>query len=149
MRLLLEQLRNPSKEETLDLTEAVRGQCEALAHRTGPEGGPLLNVLLELSEAIIIPSAVGNEVLWIVGEALQNMLRHSGSRTAKIEINVNDGLCISIQDGGKGFDTNTFVEGHYGLRGMQERTLALGGELEVESEIGRGTILALKIPISG
>ena len=149
MRLLLDQLRNPSKEETLDLAESVRGQCEALANRTGPEGGPLLNVMLDAPDEIILSASIGGEVSWIVREALQNVLRHSESRTAKITINIHDVLYMSIQDDGKGFDTHTFVEGRYGLRGMRERVLALGGEFNIESNAGRGTILSFKIPITG
>lgn len=39
MRLLLDQLRNPEGELNVDFADSVRGLCDALSHRSGPEGG--------------------------------------------------------------------------------------------------------------
>ncbi|MEW6402253.1 MAG: sensor histidine kinase [Chloroflexota bacterium] len=147
MRLLLNQLRNPSGGETVDLTEAIRSQCDALAHKTGPEGGPLLTVEVELPEALEIPSAIAEEALWVVREALQNVIRHSDCRNAKLVARADDMLCILIEDAGKGFDMQAVPAGHYGLRGMRERVLALGGEFKIDSETGRGTILSFSLPL--
>jgi signal transduction histidine kinase len=50
-----------------------------------------------------------------------------------------------IQDFGKGFDVNNLPAGRYGLRGMRERVLALGGELKIEFD--EGTIVSFSLPL--
>ncbi|MEW5941797.1 MAG: sensor histidine kinase, partial [Chloroflexota bacterium] len=161
MRLLLEQLRNPSGEretrflgengfltaEKVNLTEAIRSQCEALARRTGPEGGPLLTVRVDAPEGLVIPASIADEALWVVREALQNVIRHSQSRAADCLVRADSHLRVTITDAGRGFDAQSVPGGHYGLRGMRERVLSLGGEFKLESETGRGTILSFSLPL--
>jgi signal transduction histidine kinase len=147
MRLLLDQLRNAPAQAAVDLTEAVQGQCAALAHKTGPEGGPLLTVETESPAGLVLPSSVAETALWIIREALQNIVKHSGCRSARIEVRREAQLHVTVFDNGAGFDVNAMPAGHYGLRGMRERVLALGGEFKLESERGRGTILSFSLPI--
>jgi signal transduction histidine kinase len=147
MRLLLDQLRNASVEETVNLTEAIQSQCEALVRKTGPEGGPLLLVEMEIPAGLVIPSSVADAALWVMHEALQNIVKHSGCRTTKIEVTRDTLLRVKIADTGAGFNVTVTPAGHYGLRGMRERVLALGGEFKIESEIGRGTILEFSLPL--
>ena len=52
-----------------------------------------------------------------------------------------------IKDDGIGFDVESLPAGHYGLRGMRERVLALGGELKIESVIGVGTTIHFSLPL--
>ncbi len=147
MRLLLDQLRNASAEEVVNLTEAIQSQCEALSRKTGPEGGPLLAVEVDSPVDLVIPSSIAETALWVVREALQNIVKHSGRRTAKIEVKRDAMLCVQVVDDGAGFDANGLPAGHYGLRGMRERVLALGGDFKIESETGRGTMLAFSLPL--
>lgn len=147
MRLTLNQLRDASDVGTLNLTEAVRSQCEALARKTGPEGGPLLSIEVESPNGLEVPADVAQTALWIIREALQNIVRHSGSRTARITLTRGAALYVKVEDFGAGFDVSAAAAGHYGLRGMRERALARGGEFQVESEIGRGTVLSFSLPL--
>jgi signal transduction histidine kinase len=147
MRLLLDQLRNAPAQEAVDLTGAIQRQCEALARRTGPEGGPLLTVQVDAPARLLLPATIADEALWVVREALQNVIRHSESRTASCTIRADDSLRVTIEDAGRGFDAQSARAGHYGLRGMRERVLALGGEFKLESETGRGTILSFRLPL--
>jgi signal transduction histidine kinase len=48
----------------------------------------------------------------------------------------------------RGFDTNSESEGH-GLMSIRERTTALGGKIQVESEPGQGTTTNLRVPLDG
>lgn len=145
MRLLLSQLRNDSAQETVNLTEAIQGVCDSFAQQSGPEGGSLLSITLEMPEQIIIQKNIAEEVLWVIREALQNVVKHSESRTAKIKVMRDIKLNITIQDEGNGFDVDTLPAGHYGLRGMRERVLSIGGDFKIESEVGRGTILLFSL----
>ncbi len=147
MRLMLDQLRNAVGEANVDFAESVRGECEAFSHRSGPEGGALLSIELEMPREIILPKQIADEALWVLREALQNVTKHSGGRTARVEVKRDARLHVKIHDDGNGFDPHSIPVGHYGLRGMRERIFALGGELIVESEIGKGTMLLLTIPL--
>ncbi len=147
MRLMLDQLRDSSGEEKVDFTEAVRAECEAFSNRSGPEGGTLLSITLEMPQVVILPKNISNEAAWILREALQNAVKHSGARTATVRVNADAFLHVSVSDDGSGFDIHAVPAGRYGLRGMRERALALGGELTIDSETGRGTILHYKIPL--
>ena len=147
MRLMLDQLRDASGEEKVDFAESVRAECEAFSNRSGPEGGALLSVTLEMPRVVILPKNISNEAAWILREALQNVVKHSGGRTVIVSVKVDSFLHASIADDGAGFDVHAAPAGHYGLRGMRERALALGGGLTVDSEIGRGATLSYKIPL--
>lgn len=147
MRLMLDQLRNSVGEANVDFAESVRGECEAFSRRSGPEGGALLSIELEMPKEIILPKQIADEALWVLREALQNVTKHSGGRTAQVEIKRDAALHVKICDNGNGFDPRTIPAGHYGLRGMRERLFAWGGELTIESEIGSGTMLSFKLPI--
>ncbi|MBI5823312.1 MAG: sensor histidine kinase [Chloroflexi bacterium] len=147
MRLMLDQLRNAVGEVNVNFAESVRGECEAFSRRSGPEGGALLSIELEMPKEVILPKQIADEALWILREALQNVTRHSGGRAAQVEIKRDAQLQVKIRDDGNGFDARSIPAGHYGLRGMRERIFALGGELIVESEIGSGTMLLFTIPL--
>ena len=54
-------------------------------------------------------------------------------------------VLFSVRDDGAGFDTR-FVRG-LGLLGMEERVRRLGGRLEIDSRLGRGTRIAAELPI--
>ena len=149
MRLLLDQLRNPEGESNVDFADSVRGLCDALSHRSGPEGGQLLSITLEMHGGVILQKNIADEAMWVLREALQNVIRHSGSRTAKVEIIKDAALYVRICDDGNGFDPTAMPPRHYGLRGMRERVLALGGEFKIESEIGVGTNISFTLMSGG
>ena len=57
--------------------------------------------------------------------------------------------CISVEDDGVGFDTNALNDDrkHVGLRNIRERLkVMVNGTLEIESTIGVGTKVVVKIP---
>ncbi len=147
MRLMLDQLREASGKEKADFAESVRAECEAFSNRSGPEGGALLSVTLEMPQVVIIQKNIVNEAAWVLREALRNVVKHSGGRSVTVRVSVDSFLHVSVNDDGAGFDVHAMPAGHYGLRGMRERVLALGGELVIDSEIGRGTILKYQIPL--
>ena len=85
----------------------------------------------------------------IVQEALNNVTRHAATSTASLRCFVEgDELFIEVRDAGIGFDPRT-VTAHTttGLRGMQERARLLGGQMRIESEPGKGTIVAARLPV--
>jgi glucose-6-phosphate-specific signal transduction histidine kinase len=55
---------------------------------------------------------------------------------------------LALHDNGRGFDP-AHLDAGQGLRSMRERSQRLGGELAVDSAIGRGTSIVLRFPLSG
>ena len=83
----------------------------------------------------------------IVQEALTNAMKHGGAKRAVLEVTESDGtIVLSVRDDGVGFDPESATAG-FGLVGMRERTILLGGELQVESRPRAGTILTARIPV--
>jgi signal transduction histidine kinase len=86
-------------------------------------------------------------VFRIVQESLTNVSRHANSSHVDVNLKVEgDLLQVVVRDNGVGFD-NAVVEKKktFGLLGMKERAIALGGQLEVISNCGQGTSVTLTI----
>ncbi len=86
----------------------------------------------------------------IVQEALTNVARHARVEQVMVDVcSDQDTLTIEIEDKGAGFDPgdalNTGRVG--GLAGMRERTMLLGGKLEIESAPGAGTSVTVEFPL--
>jgi signal transduction histidine kinase len=93
------------------------------------------------------PERVEAAGYFIACEALANVLKHAAASRARISIiSGESNLTIRIADDGRGFDPSTAVRS--GLRGLQDRVEALGGELEVTSS-RLGTTLSASLPAHG
>ncbi|MFN8441188.1 MAG: GAF domain-containing sensor histidine kinase [Caldilineaceae bacterium] len=94
-----------------------------------------------------LPAAIETPLYRITQEALTNIARHANANQVCISIEQNHTeICLVIGDNGQGFDTRQIPNQGLGLLGMKERTLMLGGKLDVQSEVGRGTIVRVTIP---
>ncbi len=88
-------------------------------------------------------------VYQIAKEATSNALTHSKAKNVAISLNQQDGtLHLLIADDGIGFDPATIPDGHYGVQIMQERALAIGAKLWVDTSVGHGTRIHLSLPVS-
>ena len=82
----------------------------------------------------------------IAQEALTNVARHSCCDEARLELRPLDGgVLLEVSDAGAGFDPAKIPEGA-GIRGMRERALLAGGELEIEGAPRGGTTVRLRLP---
>jgi two-component system sensor histidine kinase UhpB len=100
-------------------------------------------------------SRLGNELAIsayrIVQEALSNIMKHSNAGAARVALSLSErenALHIEVGDDGVGFDTASASEG-IGIIGMRERVYALHGSFEVRSTPGKGTLVAITLPLSG
>lgn len=84
-------------------------------------------------------------------EALTNSLRHSNASTILVELKTDDqGIVLSIEDDGCGFDTTHTDDGKgFGLEGMKERANLVGGQLTISSSLSQGTKICCKIKVKG
>jgi signal transduction histidine kinase len=85
----------------------------------------------------------------IVQESLTNISRYAKASEVKILLHFTpQAIDVSISDDGCGFDAGeVMIRKTFGLLGMRERALALGGDLMVLSRPGRGTTIAVKVPM--
>jgi signal transduction histidine kinase len=85
----------------------------------------------------------------IAQEALANVAKHARARRVSVLVSRNGELAtLAVRDDGRGFDPGRVVayQGH-GLRNMEARARLLGGKLSVTSEIDKGTMVAVTVPI--
>ena len=84
----------------------------------------------------------------ICQEALANIAKHAHAGNADIHLwTTEDRVLLKIEDDGRGFDTKTINEalGH-GLSNMRRRVNKVGGEVEIESHLGKGTTISAWVP---
>jgi signal transduction histidine kinase len=98
-----------------------------------------------------LPPAVDRAAYRIVQEALTNAVRHAGPACAVVTVGYEpDRLVIHVVDDGRGLERNETEPdpGHgYGIAGMRERALALGGELDVGPDPLGGFQVRASVPI--
>ncbi len=128
----------------------LRPALEALVHRRS-------NDTLKIVSKFEIPGrgfgtpALDQElettVYRLVQEALTNVSKHSGARTAQVTVTAGPrALTVEVRDDGGGFDPGVATTG-YGLAGMRERVYLVGGTLEVSSDPATGTTVRARLPV--
>lgn len=139
-------------EEVREITNNLRPQ---LLDRLGLTKA-MNSMLKKVSDVIEIESEIDSidnifneneeiSIYRIVQESLNNVLKHSGATKVLVKIKQTDNnILMRIEDNGKGFDSMS-VKGGLGLVGLKERSQLLNGELLIDSKIGEGTIIEVKI----
>jgi signal transduction histidine kinase len=80
-------------------------------------------------------------------EALQNVYRHAHATRALVRLRAEPELLrIEVADDGRGFDPATAVPGA-GLTNISDRADSLGGRVQIDSGAGRGTTIAIELPL--
>jgi NarL family two-component system sensor histidine kinase LiaS len=92
-----------------------------------------------------LPLKIERALFRITQEALSNVARHSQARSAALSLIYEVGaVTLTISDDGQGFDTGSPQSG-LGLRSMSERAEALEGALTIESALGQGTCISVRL----
>ena len=88
-------------------------------------------------------------LLRIAQEAVANAVKHGRAQQVSIELHyAPTSVCLTVMDDGQGFMANqASPTGHFGLLDIRELALSMGSQLKVESERGRGTRLAVEVPL--
>ena len=99
-----------------------------------------------------LPEEIEQHLLRIAQEAVTNAVKHARASQVRIHLEMaSRELSLRVADNGRGFEQDeafSEVGGHFGLLGMRERAERLGGELQLHSEPGQGTEVAVTVPIS-
>ena len=130
--------------DDLGLVPAVEWLTQSFSERTGiPCKLQVRPPDIELAE----PHA--SALYRILQESLTNVARHAGASRVDVTLERADGaLLLSVRDDGQGFrPSESRAQKTYGLLGLRERTVLLGGEASISSEQGRGTIVDVRIPL--
>ncbi|HWT22957.1 MAG TPA: histidine kinase [Solirubrobacteraceae bacterium] len=128
--------------------ESIEAALERLAEPLSDRG---VTVRISVDLVRDLPVDVAEIVHRAAQEALRNVERHAGARTAEVTL-TDDGsvACLCVHDDGRGMTAADLEEqraaGHMGLRLLADGVAARGGSLEIESEPGTGTRLMLWLP---
>jgi signal transduction histidine kinase len=88
------------------------------------------------------------QVMRIVQEVLANVIKHAQAKRVGVTASlVGDHVEVCISDDGAGFDTSAASTGR-GQRFLAQRSVALGGDLQVVSRPGSGTLVRLRLPLA-
>lgn len=87
----------------------------------------------------------------VVQESLSNVAKHAAAEKVDISLHRSDeNVSLTIRDDGCGFDPAVVRKmAGFGLLGMRERVLALGGTLFIKSAVGQGTEVVIELPLRG
>lgn len=144
LRRMARGLRPPAL-EMLGLGAAIESHARSAAEAAGLDA--IINA--DNVTGLLTPDAE-LAVYRILQESLSNVIRHSGASEVSIDLaQTDDGVQLTIEDDGQGFDTTAMMVGDRGLGifGMKERASVIGGHLEIASRPGEGTRVVLTVPI--
>ncbi len=100
-----------------------------------------------------LPSRVETVLFRIAQEGLNNIGRHARATHARLRLEfAATSVVLTIEDNGCGFIVDQVLGAHsqrraWGLLGVQERVMLVGGKFEIDSALGRGTKLVVEIPV--
>ncbi|MBX9259315.1 sensor histidine kinase [Desmonostoc muscorum CCALA 125] len=131
---------NPLQEQSLE--RAIAGLAEDFHRSNGIL--PIYQINLEYS----LPPEINTAIYRITQESLTNISKYASATEVKIELTtIRSNLRLIIQDNGRGFDIRQNTTG-FGLHSMRDRTLALGGEFNINSTPGSGCKIIVNIPLT-
>jgi ligand-binding sensor domain-containing protein/signal transduction histidine kinase len=147
-RSAVEDLRAPTVMAN-DLGQALAAAGKELGAHDNPAH---FDVIVEGKPRNLDP-LLRDEIYRFAREALRNAFNHARAHNIEVEITYEDlRFLLRVRDDGVGIASHVLGQGsrpgHWGLPGMRERALSLGGQMEVWSESGAGTEIQLTIPAS-
>jgi PAS domain S-box-containing protein len=126
------------------------GIVAALAHLVHDQqepDGPSIEFQSDVEFRRLEP-VLENAAYRIAQEALANACQHSRSRRVRLALLQSDRtIRIEVQDWGVGFDPGSIGENRFGLQGIRERARLLGGQVTIDSQVGKGTSIEVHLPL--
>ncbi len=108
----------------------------------------LFNIKLTVvGEPVFLKSENELILFRIVQESLNNVIKHAHASSIYLNLHYTEShLLLNIEDNGKGFSLDNFNKRN-GLLNMNKRALMIKGQFDIESVLGKGTVVKLKIPL--
>jgi len=132
----------PGVLDDLGLVAAIEWQCQDFERRSG------IRCLCEASfDEIKISPSRATAAFRICQEALTNIARHANATFVRVLIKESgEDILIEIQDNGRGIPPEKLNDASsLGLLGMKERSMAMGGSLDILGWPGKGTTVTLRL----
>ena len=127
----------PDKPLQAAITELVNQVCQSTSMTQTSE----INITTLLSDELSMAA------YRIVQEALTNVVKHAQATQLCVKLVTKpQSLYVQVLDNGQGFDPNKNTTG-FGLRGMKERAMALGGTCQIWSSPGVGCRISVILPL--
>lgn len=133
----------PMMLDDLGLVPTVRRYSDAFKEQAGLD----INVTVTGNERRLEPYL---EVMLFraIQELLGNAARHSQATLVKVMLDLGEErVRVSVDDNGRGFDSDSVLQSNsLGLKLIRERAEMLGGNFEIDSNIGKGTRISFAVP---
>jgi PAS domain S-box-containing protein len=125
------------------------GLVSALQWLTDDFKGVGLDFDLALQDDIVLSDAVTTFLYRAAKEALLNVALHAAATQVHVSLVADEGVCcLVVHDNGCGFDPAApRGDDRFGLIGLAEGALHLGGELSIESSTDHGTTLEIRVVV--
>jgi PAS domain S-box-containing protein len=135
----------PGVLDDLGLADAIEWQAQEL--------GKLTDIEFRFSarpEHMVLDRDRSTAIFRICQEALTNVVRHAGATRVSVSLKKGpDRVSLRIKDNGKGVEeSQTLDPAAFGLLGMRERARIWGGSVRIEGVPGKGTVVAVSIPLA-
>jgi signal transduction histidine kinase len=143
VRRIARELR-PAMLDTLGLAAAIEWQAQDFETRTGIK----CQFDSDFNE-VGLPPEIAITVFRIFQESLTNIARHANATEIEVKLEqVNRRLSLQLKDNGRGIEPDKISSPtSFGILGMQERVRLLKGEISLNGQPARGTVLTVEIPL--
>jgi len=135
----------PEALDQLGLVAAIEWQAETFARRAG------IRCRFETTtDTIELDRGRATSVFRMFQEMLTNVARHANASSITVTVcQKRDHLILTVRDNGRGASVSDMLAPQsWGLLGMRERALLLGGTLDITSAKRRGTAVSVDIPLA-
>jgi PAS domain S-box-containing protein len=140
MRNLLLELR-PEALQNLSLSKLLESLVVSIQTRTR------VDIKLEVDGDCLLPEEVKITLYRIAQEALNNVTKHAQANQVNIQlINHADKVVLKVTDNGRGFDPDKLYLERMGISIMRKRAEKIGAVLQIESNLGEGTLVTVAWP---
>ena len=126
--------------EELGLAGAIEQLVEQFSQRSGIPADWAVE-----GEPVPLLPVQANALYRTAREALTNVERHAEASQLTACLSYADGVALSVQDNGQGFDPAAVDPERYGLAGIYERAALVDGQVTVDSAPNEGTTLIVRI----
>ena len=135
---------HPSILDDLGLIKAVESECMNFSKREGIE-----IVFNHENIPTVIPKDISLSLYRIIQEGLNNISKHACADHVSVFLRgIDHDILLSIQDDGIGFDSTEVKEKPgLGFSSMRERTRLIHGELSIQSQPEKGTLITVRVPL--
>ena len=137
----------------MGLVPAVNSFLTELANRPVPSPHPLkVQMVATGFDEDRLEEGIEICLYRVIQQGLANVIQHARAKQVWIDLRwSNDDVTLMLSDDGVGFDLlnpkESHLTGHFGLSNLKDRIERFLGQMEIESQPGKGTILRAKIPV--